>query len=58
MRYRYEVLRSREKKRRSKQMFLSSFRQNANAKIATAKCYQDTIVLQIIKKLDVTEKKQ
>ena len=36
-------------------MFLSSFRQNANAKIATTTCYQDTIVLQITKKLDVIE---
>ena len=39
-------------------MFLSSFRQNANAKIANNTCYQDTIVIQIAKKLQVTEKKK
>ena len=39
-------------------MFLSSFRQNADAKIAASTCYQDTIiVIQITIKLDVTEKK-
>ena len=38
-------------------MFLSSFRQNANAKIASNTSYQDTIVIQITKKLDVKEKK-
>ena len=37
-------------------MFMSSFRQNATAKIAIIPCYQDTIVMQITKKLDVTEK--
>ena len=36
-------------------MFLSSYRQNAKAKIASTTRYQDTIA--ITKKLDVTEKK-
>ena len=39
-------------------MFLSSFKQNSNAKIATTTCYQDTIVIQITKKLNVTEEKK
>ena len=38
------------------QIFLSSFRQNANAKISTTTCYQDKIVMQITQKLDVTKK--
>ena len=37
-------------------MFLSSFRQNTNANIGTITCYQDTIVMQIPKKLNVTQK--
>ena len=37
-------------------MLLSLIRQNANAKISTIVRYQDTIVTQITKKLDVTEK--
>ena len=37
-------------------MFLSSFGQNSKSKIAAITCYQDGIVIQIIKKLDVTEK--
>ena len=37
-------------------MFLSSFRQNANAKIAITTCYQDTIVIHITKELDITGK--
>ena len=35
-------------------MFLSS----ANAKIAATACYQDTILIQITKKLDVKKKKK
>ena len=38
-------------------MFLSSFGQNSKAKIAAITRYQDGIIKQIIKKLDVTEKK-
>ena len=37
-------------------MFLSSFGQNSKAKNAAITCYQDGIIKQIIKKLDVTEK--
>ena len=61
MRYRNEVLienRLMTRKRRSKQTFLSSFRQYANAEIATTTCHQDTIVIQITKELEVTEKKK
>ena len=58
--YRNEVFRAvigHEKKKRIKGMFLSSIKQNAKAKNANNLCYPDTIVTQITKTLDVTEKK-
>ena len=44
-------------KKELKQMFLSLFTQKSKAKIANNASYYDTIVIQITKKLDVTEKK-